>query len=56
MLYHFSLQITRAFPKIDHSGSAVRIVLEQNKLSKKVTSDRDWTQEVTNDISVFDIL
>ena len=25
----------RAFPLVDHSGSATRIVLEQNKLSKK---------------------
>ena len=29
------------FPKIDHSGSSTRIVLEQNKFSKKVTSYRD---------------
>ena len=29
------------FTKIDHSGSAARIVLEQNKFSKKVTSNRD---------------
>ena len=26
----------RVFPKIDHSGSSVRIVLEQNKFSKKL--------------------
>ena len=29
------------FPKIDHSGIDDRIVLEQNKFSKKVTSNRD---------------
>ena len=27
-------------PKIDHSGRAARIVLEHNKFSKKVTSNR----------------
>ena len=27
---------SRIFPKIDHSGSAARIVLEQNKFSKKL--------------------
>ena len=32
---------TRGFPKIDHSGSAARIVLEQNKFSKNVISNRD---------------
>ena len=32
---------TRGSPKIDHSGSCARIVLEQNKFSKKVTSYRD---------------
>ena len=29
--------------KIGHCGSADRTVLEQNKFSKKVTSNRDWT-------------
>ena len=33
----------RVFPKIDLSGSSARIVLEQDKFSKKVTSNRDWT-------------
>ena len=28
----------RGFPKIDHSGNNARIVLEQNKLSKKLPS------------------
>ena len=27
------------FPKIDHSGNDARIVLEQNKLGKKVSSN-----------------
>ena len=31
------------FPKVDHSGNVARIVLEQNKFSKKVSSNRDWT-------------
>ena len=31
----------RVFPKLDHSGKDVRIVLEQNEFSKKVTSNRD---------------
>ena len=31
----------RVFPKIDHSDIDARIVLEQNKFSKKVTSNRD---------------
>ena len=30
----------RGFPKIDHSGIDARIVLEQNKFSKKATSNR----------------
>ena len=33
ILYKFDNQ---GFPKIDHSGSAARIVLEQNEFSKKV--------------------
>ena len=33
----------RVVPGIDHSGIDARIVLEQNKFSKKVTSNRDWT-------------
>ena len=33
---------TRSLPKINHSGSTVRIGLEQNKFSKKITSTRDW--------------
>ena len=32
----------RGFPKIDHFGSAARIVLEQNKFSKRTTSNRYW--------------
>ena len=31
----------RVFPKIDHFCSSARIVLAQNKFSKKVTSYRD---------------
>ena len=31
----------RFLPKTDHSGTDARIVLEQNKFSKKVTSNRD---------------
>ena len=31
----------RVVPGIDHSGIDARIVLEQNKFSKKVTSNRD---------------
>ena len=27
---------SRGFPKIDHSGSAARIVLQQNKFSKEL--------------------
>ena len=34
-------QYIRVFSKIEYSGNAVRIVLEQNKFSKKVTSNRD---------------
>ena len=30
----------RVFPKVDHSGRDARIVLEQNKFSKKATSTR----------------
>ena len=30
----------RVFPKIDHSDIDARIVLEQNKFSKKTTSNR----------------
>ena len=33
-------QHNRGFPKIDHSGIDARIVLEQNKFSKKATSKR----------------
>ena len=33
--------INRVFPKIDHSDRSARIVLEQNKFSKQVTSNRD---------------
>ena len=32
---------TRVFPKVYNSGNYARIVLEQNKFSKKVTSNRD---------------
>ena len=32
-----------SFPKICHCGRTARIVLEQNKLSQKITSNRDWT-------------
>ena len=32
----------RNFPWIDHSASSARIVLEQNKPSKKVISHRNW--------------
>ena len=35
--------INITFPKADHSGNDARIVLRQNKFSKKVTSNRDWT-------------
>ena len=38
MYKHFN----RRIPKIDRSGSSARIVLEKNKFSKKVTSNRDW--------------
>ena len=31
----------RVFPKLDHSVNNARIVLEQNKFSKKATSSRD---------------
>ena len=34
---------SRVFLRRDHCGIDVRIVLEQNKFSKKVTSNRDWT-------------
>ena len=30
----------RGFPKVDHSGIDARIVLEQNKFTKKATSNR----------------
>ena len=32
---------TRGFPKTNHSGSSARIVLEENKINKKVASKRD---------------
>ena len=32
----FLAELSRAFSKIDHSGSATRILLEQNKFSKKL--------------------
>ena len=33
-----------SFPKVGHYGNdALQIVLKQNKFSKKVTSNRDWT-------------
>ena len=35
--------VIQGFPKIDPSGSAARIVLEQNKFSETVTSTTDWT-------------
>ena len=40
-----NISLIRVFPKIDHSDINARIVLEQNKFSKKVRSmsDRDWT-------------
>ena len=40
-------EVTRGFPKIDHSGIDARIVLEQNKFSKKkkATSDMTWTPD-----------
>ena len=44
ILYKFDNQ---GFSKIDHSGCAARIVLEQNEFSKKVTSNRDWTRDPT---------
>ena len=34
-------QYIRVFSKIENSGSAARIVLDQNEFSKKVTSNRD---------------
>ena len=34
-------EFIRVFPKIDCSEIAARIVIEQNKFSKAVTSDRD---------------
>ena len=30
------IEVSRGFPKIGHSGSPARIVLEQNKFSKKL--------------------
>ena len=36
---------SRGFPKIDNSGINARIVLQQNKFSKKATSSRTWTLE-----------
>ena len=41
--HHFRYHNIRGFPKLDHSGSDVGIVLEQNKFSQKVASERDWT-------------
>ena len=35
--------INSRFSLIDHSASSAKIVLEQNKFSKKVTSNRDLT-------------
>ena len=41
MIGTLALLDIRGFPKIDHSGIDARIVLEQNKFSKKrATSDR----------------
>ena len=37
--------INRGFPKVDHLGIDARIILEQNNLSKKTTSDRTWTPD-----------
>ena len=39
LIYVF-ISYNRGFPKIDHSGINARIVLEQNKFSKKATSNR----------------
>ena len=36
-LHFITKNHTRVFPKVDHSGNDARIVLEQNKFSKKVT-------------------
>ena len=41
--FQFSEFSIRVFPKIDRSGTASRIVSEQNNFSKKVTSNGDWT-------------
>ena len=35
--------LTPGFPKIDHFGIDARIVLEQNKIQQKVTSNMDRT-------------
>ena len=35
-----NIDIIRRFPKVDHLGIDVRIVLEQNEFNKKGTSDR----------------
>ena len=37
----FLIAIIQGFPQIDHSASSARIVLEQHKFSKKVTSNWD---------------
>ena len=34
------IEFIRGFPKVDHSGIDARIVLEQNKFTKKATSNR----------------
>ena len=39
---NFVAENNRGFPKIGHSGSSARIVLKQNKFSKKVTYYRVW--------------
>ena len=35
-----TVEISRILTKVDHFGKDARIVLEQNKISKKVTSNR----------------
>ena len=33
-----NVDTSQGFPEMDHSGSTARMILEQNKFSKKVTS------------------
>ena len=46
MLISGSADNNRVFPKVDHSGNDARIVLEQNKFSKNVTSNRYCTLDL----------